>query len=133
MTTETDNPSIDTRSLLSAIATAMAEQRWDEVLARLDADVIAHVPGSGDLVGIDAVAGFVLETGAKTDDGEHLEVLDVLVGEEFAAVYFRVTARRQGREPLDNLTLHLARFTGGRVSEIWFHNFDGRAVEEFWA
>lgn len=76
---------------------------------------------------------FLAETGAKTDDGEHLELLDALVGNDHAALYFRITAARQGRPPLDNLTLHLVRLENGQIAEIWFHNFDGAAVAAFWA
>ena len=42
-------------------------------------------------------------------------------------------ATRDGRAPLDNLTVHLARLDGNRIVEIWFHNFDGPAVAAFWA
>lgn len=118
---------------ITELGGAMADSRWDDVLAALSPDVVAHVPAVGDLHGIDALATFLLETGAKTDDGEHLELIDALVGESYGALYFRITATRPGREPLDNLTVHLARFEGDTVVEIWFHNFDGPAVADFWA
>lgn len=54
-------------------------------------------------------------------------------GSHTPALYFRITATRVGRPPLDNLTVHLARMNEGRIEEIWFHNFDGAAVAEFWA
>lgn len=111
----------------------MAETRWPDVLAHVSPAVVAHVPAVGDLCGIDEVATFLLETSAKTVDGEHFELLDTLVGERFAALYFRITAKRSGRTPLDNLTLHVARFDGDQIAEIWFHNFDGPAVAAFWA
>ncbi len=116
-----------------ALGDAMVDQRWDDVLAVVHPDVVAHVPAVGDLIGVDALAGFLLETAAKTDDGERFELLDVLVGERVSALYFRITATREGRPPLDNLTLHVARFDGDRVAEVWFHNFDGAAVAAFWA
>lgn len=119
--------------LIATVAEAMADGRWADVLERVAPDVIAHVPAVGDLEGTDALAGFLLETAAKTDDGEHLEVLDTLVGGSHAAIYFRITATREGRPPLDNLTVHLARIVDGAIAEIWFHNFDGAAVAEFWA
>lgn len=124
---------IDLHRLTTHVAQAMAARRWHDVFDHLAPDVVAHVPAVGDLHGIDGLAAFVLDVNGKTDDGEHLEVLDVLAGERFAAIYFRITATRSGRPPLDNLTVHLARFDGDRICEIWFHNFDGPAVAAFWA
>ena len=115
------------------IGRAMADGRWGDVFDSVSPDVVAHVPAVGDLRGRDALAGFLLETAAKTDDGEEFELIDALVSESHAALYFRITATRAGRPPLDNLTVHLARMNEGRIEEIWFHNFDGSAVAEFWA
>lgn len=127
------SPTVPTHHL-DGLGSAMADGRWGEVFDAVSPDVVAHVPAVGDLVGIEALGGFLLETAAKTDDGEHLELLDTLVGATHAALYFRITATRAGRPPLDNLTVHLARLDAeGRVAEIWFHNFDGPAVAAFWA
>lgn len=120
-------------TLVSDIGQAMAEGRWADVLANVAPNVVAHVPAEGDLKGVDALAGFLAETGAKADHGEHLELLDTLIGNDHAAIYFRITAARQGRVPLDNLTLHLVRLENRQIAEIWFHNFDGPAVAAFWA
>ncbi len=118
---------------ITAIGQAMADGRWSEVFDAVSPDVVAHVPAVGEIRGVDALAGFLLDTAAKTDDGEHIELIDALVGETHAALYFRITATREGRPPLDNLTVHLARLDGETISEIWFHNFDGPAVAQFWA
>ncbi|MEM7093149.1 MAG: nuclear transport factor 2 family protein [Actinomycetota bacterium] len=115
------------------VGRAMAESRWIDVFDAVSPDVVAHIPAVGDLHGIDALATFLLETAAKTNDGEHIEFIDALVGRNHAALYFRITATRAGRAPLDNLTVHLARLEGDTIAEIWFHNFDGPAVAEFWA
>ena len=120
------------RTQMADVGQAMASADWDVVFGAVSPDVVAHIPAVGDLRGIDKLAGFLLETGAKTDDGEHLELIDALVGETHAALYFRITATRAGREPLDNLTVHLARLDGDTIVEIWFHNFDGPAVAAFW-
>lgn len=124
---------IDVSEMAERVGSAMAAGDWGTVLEAVSPDVIAHVPAVGDLVGIDALATFLLETNAKTDDGEQFELLDTLIGDRYVGLYFRITARRAGREPLDNLTIHLARLDGGLIAEIWFHNFDGPAVAEFWA
>jgi hypothetical protein len=122
-----------TKTHISDIGQAMAEGRWADVLANVAPDVVAHVPAVGDLHGVDALATFLAETAAKADNGEHFELLDTLIGNDHAALYFRITASRPGRAPLDNLTLHLVRLEDGQIAEIWFHNFDGPAVAAFWA
>ena len=127
------NNATRTNTFISDVGQAMADGRWGDVLAHLAPDVIAHVPAVGDLEGVDALAGFLAETAAKADHGEHFELLDTLIGNSHAAFYFQITAARQGRAPLDNLTLHLARLENGQIAEIWFHNFDGPAVAAFWA
>lgn len=123
---------IDASEIARTVGTAMAQQDWTTVLASVSPEVVAHVPAVGDKVGIDALAGFLFETTEKTDNGEHFELLDVLVGGEYVALYFRITAQRSGRPDLDNLTVHLAKLDGALIAEIWFHNFDGQAVAEFW-
>ncbi len=115
------------------VGEAMADARWGDVLDVVAPDVVTHIPAVGDLHGVDALAGFLLETAAKTDDGERFELIDALAGDTHAALYFRITATREGRAPLDNLTVHVARLDGNRIVEIWFHNFDGPAVAAFWA
>jgi len=122
----------DTHAIAHRIGTAMAAADWTTVLDAITPDVVAHVPAVGDLHGIAEVAGFLADTTDKTDNGEQFELLDALAGEGYAALYFRITAQREGRQPLDNLTVHLARLEGDRIAEIWFHNFDGPAVAAFW-
>ena len=126
------NASTRIASLADDVGQAMADGRWADVLANVSPSVVAHVPAVGDLEGIDALAGFLAETSAKTENGEHFELIDTLVGNGRAALYFRITANRQNRPPLDNLTLHLARVENDQIVEIWFHNFDSEAVAAFW-
>jgi uncharacterized protein len=107
------------------------------VAALVTDDVVVHVPGThalaGDHRGLAAFAEFAAATTALTDDGEAIEVIDVLGGAGHAAVYCHVTAQRAGRAPLDNLTVHVLRIIDGRVAEVWLHNFDDVAVSAFWA
>lgn len=121
------------QTMIHETATAMAEQRWESVLTHVAEDVVAHVPGSEPITGVHGLAAFLLETAATADDGEHFEVLDTLVGEHHAAIYFRITATRSDREPLDNHTVHLARIENEKIVEIFLHNFDSEAVAKFWA
>ena len=99
-------------------------------------DVTLHVPGThplaGEHRGPDAVLDFVLSSRGLTDDGEDVEVLDVLEGQRHVAVACRVRATRAGKE-LDNRTVHVLRMEGGHIAEIWLHNFDDLAVDDFWS
>jgi ketosteroid isomerase-like protein len=100
-------------------------------------DVVLHVPGthalSGDHHGLAGFAHFVSASAASAGGTEVVEVLDVLGGTDHAAVYCRVTATRPGREPLENMTVHLLRVADGRVVEAWLHNRDEAAVDAFWS
>lgn len=115
---------------------ALAEGDLAGAAAHLAPDVALHVPGTHALAGthrgLDGVLAFVTGTRARTDDGEHVEVLDVLAGATSAAVHCRVTATRGDRQ-LDNSTVHLLHLRDGRVTEIHLHNFDGAAVDAFWS
>ena len=120
-----------------ALYSALLTNELDEARRHTHDDVVLHVPGShplaGDHRGPDALVRFVEASRERTDDGEHIEVLDVLEGADHAAVYLRVTAERAGRSPLDNTTVHLVRLVDGRVAEVWLHNWDNTAVNEFWS
>jgi ketosteroid isomerase-like protein len=106
------------------------------IKAHLADDVVLHVPGnqplSGDHRGPDGVVQFLIASRALTDDGERVELIDVLGGARFAAGYCRITGERHGREPLDNTSVHLMRIEAGLVCEIWFHNWDQGNVDQFW-
>jgi ketosteroid isomerase-like protein len=99
-------------------------------------DAVLHVPGThplaGDHAGPEAILGFVARSRVLTDDGEHIELVDLLEGATHAAAYCRITAERRGRT-LDNTTVHLLRVEGGRIAEGWLHNFDDVAVDRFWS
>jgi uncharacterized protein len=107
-----------------------------EAAAHLAPDVALHVPGTHPLAGthcgLDGVLAFADGARSRTDDGEAIEVLDVLAGATGVAVHCRVTATR-GERRLDNSTIHLLRVRDGRVAEIHLHNFDGVAVDAFWS
>jgi uncharacterized protein len=136
--TDTEPPPTDTPSAQVAICLyrALATGDLAAAAAHLDPDVALHVPGTHPLAGthrgLEGVLAFVDGTRARTDDGEAIEVLDVLAGANTTAVHCRVTATRGDRR-LDNSTIHLLRLRQGRVVEIHLHNFDGVAVDDFWS
>ncbi len=130
-------PAETPQGVAAELVAAIARGDVDAVGARLAPGVVLHVPGThrlaGDHRGPEGVLAFIAATAATAGGSEELVPLDVLGGEQHAAVYFRVRATRPGRPPLDNFTIHLLRVDGGQVSEIWLHNFDDVAVDDFWS
>ena len=120
-----------------ALYAALLANQLDEARRHAHDDVVLHVPGThplaGDHHGPEALVRFVEASRARTESGERIEVLDVLEGTDHAAAYLRVTAERAGKAPLDNVTVHLLRVVDGRVAEVWLHNWDNTAVNEFWS
>ncbi len=107
------------------------------IASSLEPDVTLHVPGShpmsGDHHGAAGVGHFLERTRNATDDGEHMELIEILDGETHIGAYVRVTAHRAGRAPLVNHTIHLFRLTeDDRIAEIWFHNREQAVVDAFW-
>ena len=132
----TDTGTRTTTEIATALYHAFAIGDLDGVRANLADDVVLHVPGhqplSGDHHGPDGFVAFALASRAATDDGERLELTEILGGPNHAVGYCRITGSRDGRDPLDNTTLHLMRMDGGLVREIWFHNWDQENVDQFW-
>lgn len=128
---------ITSRDLVVSLYRAVEGGDLAGAAAALHDDVVLHVPGThplaGDHRGPAGILEFVAGIRALTDDGEHIEVLDVLEGDELVAVCALVTARRSGHAPLTNRTVHVLRIDAGRVAEIWFHNFDDLTVDAFWS
>ena len=136
----TDNTVAPTPSpgeVTMALYAALLSNQLEEVRRRTHDDVVLHVPGSHPLAGRhrgpEALMRFVEASRERTDTGEHIDVLDVLEGADHAAAYLRVTAERPGKAALDNTTIHLLRVVDGRVAEVWLHNWDNTAVDEFWS
>jgi ketosteroid isomerase-like protein len=105
-------------------------------VALLAEDAVLHVPGrhqlAGDYHGPAGLARFAAATSAIAGGGERLALIDVLAGHDHVAALCRVNAERPGRPPLDNRTVHVARVSGGRINELWFHNYDQHTVDAFW-
>ncbi len=131
-----NNQLTEPRILVDRLYGAVATGDLASARTALADDVSLHVPGThplaGDHRGPDAVLDFVLSSRRLTDHGEDVEVLDVLEGQRHVAVACRVRATRAGKE-LDNRTVHVLRMEGGHIAEIWLHNFDDLAVDDFWS
>lgn len=133
----TPSTSIDLAVRIAAVYTGLAAGNPVPLATALAPDVVLHVPGTHPLAGThhgaDQLLSFLLATRELTDSGEQIELLDVLTGRDHAAALCRVTATRPGRAPLDNHTIHLVRFAGDQIAEIWLHNRDDFAVNAFWS
>lgn len=131
------HPAAGSTSLVEQLYGAIASGDVDRAVSALAPDVELHVPGThplaGEHRGPDAVIAFAAATRALTDDGEHIEVLDVLEGRDHIAVLAVVRADRHGRAPLENRTVHVLATSGGLIDAIWLHNFDDVTVDEFWS
>lgn len=137
MNTATTAPTRSPIDIASALYHSFALGDLDGVKAQLADDVVLHIPGhqplSGDHHGPEGFVQFLLASRAATDDGERLELVEILGGPNHAAGYCRITGTRDGRTPLDNTTLHMMRVDDGLVREIWFHNWDQDNVDQFWS
>ena len=127
---------LDSPTVLRQFYASLLRGDFPEAAACLTSNVVLHVPGrnalSGDYVGAEGLRRFA-EASSRLAAGEsRIELLDLLQGDAFTAAFCRVTGRRPGRAPLDNRTIHLARFEAGRIAEIWFHNYDQHLVDAFW-
>ena len=122
--------------LASRLSEALAAGDLRAAAEVLHPDAVLHVPGrhpqAGDHRGAVGIAQFVAASAATGGTTER-EVLDLLEGTDHVAAYCLVRGTRPGRAPLDNHTLHLFRIEDGRIAEIWFHNRDQSAVDEFWS
>jgi uncharacterized protein len=139
-TNMTDHSTVDTKRTPGEVATDLYQAFGAGDLAALKAhladDVVLHVPGhqplTGEHHGPDGFVQFLLASRAATQDGERVELVDVLGGARYAAGYCRITGERDDRQPLDNTTVHLMRIEAGLVREVWFHNWDQDNVDQFW-
>ena len=124
------------RELVVGLYGAIAADDLTAARAVLHPDVALHVPGNHPLAGIhvgpEAVLAFAVGSRRLTDDGERIEVVDVLEGTDHIGVYCTVRATRLGRR-LDNRTIHLVHVRDGLVAELWLHNYDDLSVNDFWS
>jgi ketosteroid isomerase-like protein len=88
-------------------------------------------PWQGTFKGADAIFEFLAQLGEVGGTGYHIDVDDVMIGEERAAITLNIKASRDGRA-LDTGYVLLARLIGRRVHEIITIALDPEQVEEFW-
>ena len=122
---------------------ALARALWDAVstadvaaLERLSTDDLTwHATGrgprSGAVRGRDAVLDYLGQIGEDTERFDS-ELEDVLLGDLFTAILYRVTGVRADRK-LDIGFVLILRIEGDRLAEAWAVPRDQHAVDEFWA
>lgn len=121
----------------------IARDLWDAVsqadvakIERLSTDDLAwHTSGRNPRAGIyrgrQAVLDHLAEIG---EDAEryNMKLEDVLVGEQYTVLLYRVTGSRRDRK-LDMRWVLLLRFSDDRLAEAWSIPSDQHAVDEFWS
>jgi ketosteroid isomerase-like protein len=104
------------------------------VLARIFSEgVVWHASGRGphDYRGQQAVFEYLASIGEAADRFDS-DLEEILVGDEKAAVLFRIRGRR-GERRLDTRFILIFRIEGGRIAEVWAVPRDQYAIDDFWA
>jgi uncharacterized protein len=108
-----------------------------EVIERIYAeDVVLHIPGnnqlSGDYRGLDDVLEGLSRFRELTKDTWSAELHDVLANDEHAVALSTRRGERAGRfGAFRAVTIYHLR--GGRIAEIWIHEADQQAFDEFFS
>lgn len=99
-------------------------------------DIRYHIPGrspfAGDYEGVAQVLEMFGRLIERSGGTLRAELHDVVANDEHAAALVTIRAEREGRRLQDNtvLTSHIR---DGKVAEIWSHQTDMYAVDEFWS
>jgi ketosteroid isomerase-like protein len=108
----------------------------EPVAAAFADDVVWHSPGrsaiSGDFTGRDAVLGFFGKVVEMTGGNFAISVHDVMANDEHGVGLVHATAKR-GDASWEGNIVHVFHFSDGSVTEVWVHEQDQYATDEFWA
>jgi len=88
-------------------------------------------PWERELKGADEIFDFLAQLGEIGTDGYEIEIEDVMIGEERAAIVLNIRAARAGRS-LDTNFVLLARLLGRRIHEVVTVPIDAEHVASFW-
>jgi len=88
-------------------------------------------PWERELKGADEIFEFLAHLGDIGADGYEIDIEDVMIGEERAAIVLNIRAARAGRN-LDTNFVLLARLLGRRVHEVITIPIDADHVADFW-
>lgn len=101
-------------------------------------DIVLHVPGrhrlSGDYRGKQAVLDYINQlvewTGGKV---QLLETVDVLANDRRAVDLIRARYEREGKKPLEVNRIVVYLIADNKIQELWVHDDDQYAVDEFFS
>ena len=115
---------------------ALVAKNLPGVLATMAHDIVLRIPGTrplaGEFHGHQGILDFTRRSREVTDDGEHIQIIDILGGQDYAAVFMRLNATRGGRK-LDDPTIHLLRIKDGKIAEYNLSPWDQRGTDAFWS
>jgi ketosteroid isomerase-like protein len=113
---------------------AVAAGDLDRAAGALTADVVLHVPGrnamSGAVHGPEAWQAYLRRMREVSGGSFRIEPHDVLVSDEHAVTLAALHAEVGGRT-LDWHRVGVYHFRDGRISEVWLHEDDQQAVDEY--
>jgi ketosteroid isomerase-like protein len=122
---------------IRALFAAFRARDLEAIRAAIPEEAVWHFPGrrgalAGSHAGRPAILAFLARVATLTQGTFRLEIEDVLADDRAAVVFFRGSARRDGRR-LDNPTCLRMRIEQGRILELWEFVWDLYAVDDFWA
>ncbi len=88
-------------------------------------------PWEGELKGHDAILDFLGSLGEVGDAGYQIDIEDIMIGEERAAIVLNIKAQRLDKN-LDANFILLARIVGRRIHEVITVPIDASSVADFW-
>lgn len=100
-------------------------------------DIVWYVKGAspwhGELRGAEAIFEFLAQLGEVGSNGYHIDIEDVMIGEERASIAINVKASLSDPpRSLDSSFILLARIAGRRIHEVVTVPVDAERVEAFW-
>ena len=108
----------------------------DTVQSLFADDIVWHVGGnnqlSGDYKGKQEVLGWLAKNAELSGGTLKVEPHDILGNDEHVVALITATAQREGKSLRDNAT-QVYHVTDGKVTEVWLHAGDQKAVDDFWS
>lgn len=99
-------------------------------------DIVWHVGGnnqlSGDYKGKQEVVGWLAKNAELTGGTLKVEPHDILANDEHVVALITATGQREGKSLSDN-ACQVHHVSGGKVTEVWLHAGDQKAVDDFWS
>jgi ketosteroid isomerase-like protein len=120
--------------VIRAWTEAVAAKDADRARALLDESVIFHIGGrnpvSGDYVGRDHVLNDFFRRLNHVYDRIEVDLHDVLANDEHVVALIERRLHR-GPRTLEMRAIGIYHVRGGRITELWIHEADQAAVDEF--